>query len=104
MSTDPALSRKEADIVGLHLGPPTNALVLSVDEKPTFQRSRGSPSMSRRRGAKTLTGASFKSREQLVRAIEDFLSVCNQKAAPFVWRKREVKGAQLRNTISHLCN
>jgi hypothetical protein len=25
-------------------------------------------------------------------------------AKPFVWRKREVKGSQLRNTIVNLCN
>src|SRR5258708_25131669 len=28
----------------------------------------------------------------------------NRNAAPFVWRKREVKGAQLRNTIVNLRN
>ena len=52
---------------------------------------------------KALTGGSFTSREQLVKAIEDFILVYNQKAAPFVWRKREVKGAQLINIISNLC-
>jgi transposase len=53
---------------------------------------------------KALTGASFSSVEQLIQAITDFLKVHNQKAAPFVWRKREVKGAQLRNTIINLRN
>jgi transposase len=210
VSTDPEFSRKAADIVGLYLDPPTNALVLSVDEKPTIQAIereagyvktssgkvvrgmkstykrhgtvnlfaalevatgtiRGKTTQTKKRedfrtfmdevvadypadqeihvildnlsthkknddwlaahpnvtfhftptsaswlnqveiwfgilGRKALTGASFTSREQLVRAIEDFMSIYNQKAAPFVWRKREVKGAQLRNTISNLCN
>ena len=28
----------------------------------------------------------------------------NERAKPFRWRKREVKGSQLRNTIVNLCN
>jgi hypothetical protein len=34
VSTDPEFSRKAADVVGLYLNPPENALVLCVDEKP----------------------------------------------------------------------
>lgn len=210
VSTDPEFSRKAADIVGLYLDPPRNALVLSVDEKPTIQAIertmgyvktssgkvvrgmkstykrhgtvnlfaalevstgtiRGKTTQTKKRedfqqfmeeivadypanqelhvildnlsthkknddwlathpnvtfhftptsaswlnqveiwfgilGRKALTGASFTSREQLVKAIEDFASVYNQNAAPFAWRKREVKGAQLKNTIINLCN
>ncbi len=52
---------------------------------------------------KTLNGASFTSTAQLSQAIADFITAHNQKATPFVWRKREVKGAQLRNTIANLC-
>lgn len=37
ISTDPEFARKAADIVGLYLDPPENALVLSVDEKPAIQ-------------------------------------------------------------------
>ena len=37
VSTDPEFARKAADIIGLYLDPPTHALVLSVDEKPTIQ-------------------------------------------------------------------
>ena len=53
---------------------------------------------------KALSGASFRSAEQLTQAIQDFTAAYNQRAAPFVWRKREVKGAQLRHTIVNLCN
>ena len=42
--------------------------------------------------------------EQLKQAIDDFTAVYNEHVAPFVWRKREVKGAQLRHTIIDLCN
>jgi transposase len=37
VSSDPELAAKAADIVGLHLAPPENALVISVDEKPQVQ-------------------------------------------------------------------
>lgn len=210
VSTDPQFAVKAADIIGLYLDPPKNALVLSVDEKPTIQALerargyvqtssgkvvqglkstykrhgtinlfaalevatgviRGKTTTSKKRvdfqafmdevvseyGAdreihvildnlcthkknddwlaahpnvtfhftptsaswlnqveiwfgifsrKALVGASFQSVEQLVQAIHDFMEVYNEHAAPFVWRKREVKGAQLRNTIVNLRN
>ncbi len=37
ISTDPEFGPKAADIVGLYLSPPENAIVLSVDEKPHIQ-------------------------------------------------------------------
>jgi transposase len=37
ISTDPQFAPKAADIVGLYLNPPDNAVVLSVDEKPHIQ-------------------------------------------------------------------
>ncbi len=37
LSTDPQFARKAADIVGLYLDPPQNAVVVSVDEKPSIQ-------------------------------------------------------------------
>ncbi|MCX6620136.1 MAG: IS630 family transposase, partial [Acidobacteria bacterium] len=43
-------------------------------------------------------------RDQLRLAIEDFVALTNQNPKPFRWRKREVKGSQLRNTIINLCN
>ncbi len=37
ISTDPEFGPKAADIVGLYLNPPENALVIAVDEKPSIQ-------------------------------------------------------------------
>ena len=37
VSTDPQFTQKAADIVGLYLDPPENAIVISVDEKPAIQ-------------------------------------------------------------------
>jgi len=53
---------------------------------------------------KTRRGASFASIEELVQAIRAFIATYNQNSVPFVWRKREVRGAQLRNTIVNLRN
>ena len=53
---------------------------------------------------KALRGASFRNLEQLRQAIEDFIAAYGPTAKPFVWRKREVKGSQLRNTIVNLRN
>ena len=51
---------------------------------------------------KTLSGASFKTKDQLREAIEAFIRKHNERAKPFRWRKREVKGSQLQNTIINL--
>ena len=37
VSTDPEFAKKAADIVGLYMNPPENALVFCVDEKPSIQ-------------------------------------------------------------------
>ena len=51
---------------------------------------------------KALRGASFSSVEDLRHAIESFIAAYNPSAKPFKWRKREVKGTQLRDTIVNL--
>jgi transposase len=210
VSTDPEFIPKAADIVGLYLDPPENALVISVDEKPSIQALEratgyvetdngkivhGFKSTYKRHGTlnlfaaleiatgaihtqttqqkrrtefltfmdqvvtdlpnekeihvildnycihkkndawlaahpnvhfhftptsaswlnqveiwfgifsrKALRGANFKSIEQLRHAIEAFVAAYGPNAKPFVWRKREVKGSQLKNTIVNLRN
>jgi len=210
VSTDPEFAAKAADVIGLYLNPPQNALVLSVDEKPSIQALerargyvhtsngkivRGIKSTYKRHGTvnlfaalevatgvirgkttqtkkrvdfqafmddivaeqpenrqihvildnlnthkknddwlaahpnvtfhftptgaswlnqveiwfgifqrKALKNASFGGIEQLCQAIHAFTAAYNENAALFVWRKREVRGTQLRNTIVNLCN
>ena len=53
---------------------------------------------------KALRGLSTKSTAELRQAIEAFVAAYAQHARPFKWRKREVKGSQLRNTIVNLRN
>jgi len=210
VSTDKEFAAKAADVIGLYLDPPANALVISVDEKPSIQALeratgyvetdngkivRGFKSTYKRHGTlnlfaalqvatgeiktattthkrreeflqfmdqivaeapqgreihaildnycthkkcdawlarhpdvrfhftptsaswlnqveiwfglmsrKVLRGANFKNVTELRQAIEAFIAAYNPKAKPFKWRKREVKGSQLRNTIVNLCN
>jgi transposase len=52
---------------------------------------------------KALRGLSTRSTDELRQAIEAFIKAYAQHAKPFKWRKREVKGSQLRNTIVNLC-
>ena len=210
VSTDKEFAAKAADVIGLYLNPPANALVISVDEKPSMQALeratgyvetdngkivRGFKSTYKRHGTlnlfaalqvatgeiksntttlkrreeflqfmdqivadvpagreihaildnycthkkcdawlaqhpnvhfhftptsaswlnqveiwfgimsrKVLRGANFKNVEELRQAVAAFIAAYNPKAKPFKWRKREVKGSQLRNTIVNLCN
>ena len=211
VSTDPEFAPKAAEVVGLYLNPPLNALVLSVDEKPSIQAIqrpsgyvetdsgavvRAMKSTYKRNGTlnlfaaleiasgqvhaqtteqkkredfrrfldaviaelpvdkdihvildhysthkrnedwlakyegrvyfhftptsaswlnqveiwfglltrQSLRGASFANKDQLRTAIQAFVARTNANPKPFHWRKREVKGSQLRNTIVNLCN
>ena len=53
---------------------------------------------------KALRGLSSTTTVELRQAIEAFIAAYSKHAKPFKWRKREVKGSQLRNTIVNLCN
>lgn len=48
---------------------------------------------------KLLRNGSFARTEDLKKGIEEFVAAYHEKAKPFIWRKREIKGDQLRKTI-----
>jgi len=58
ISTDPQFAQKAADIVGLYLDPPENALVLCVDEKPAIQALERAQGYLRLPNGRALTGFS----------------------------------------------
>lgn len=58
ISTDPEFAVKAADVVGLYLNPPENALVLAVDEKPSIQALERAQGWIRLPDGKALTGFS----------------------------------------------
>ena len=103
-------------MIGLYLNPPHNALVLSIDEKPPIQAIertcgyvhtssgkivRAMKSTCKRHGTLNLFAALQVATGEIQGKIT---AAYNKNAAPFIWRKRKVKGAQLRNTIINLCN
>ena len=53
---------------------------------------------------KSLNGASFGSKKDLKTHIEAYARAYNQNCKPFKWRKREVKGSQLKNNIGNFSN
>jgi len=57
-SKDPEFVSKAADVIGLYLSPPENALVLSVDEKPSIQALERTQGYLKLSNGKTLTGHS----------------------------------------------
>lgn len=56
ISTDPYFAQKAADVVGLYLDPPENAVVLCVDEKPHIQALERAQGWLRLPNGKALTG------------------------------------------------
>jgi transposase len=58
ISTDPEFATKAADVVGLYLSPPENAIVLCVDEKPSIQALERAQGWLKLPNGKALTGFS----------------------------------------------
>ena len=56
ISTDPEFAAKAADVVGLYLAPPQNALLLSVDEKPHIQALERAQGYLRLPSGRAVTG------------------------------------------------
>lgn len=53
---------------------------------------------------KVLKQGTFDTKEELAAKIKEYIEAANGKAHPFIWRKREVKGSQIHNTIANLRN
>ena len=58
VSTDPQFAAKAADIVGIYLDPPENAVVLSVDEKPSIQALERAQGYLKLPNGRAITGQS----------------------------------------------
>lgn len=56
ISTDPEFAQKSADIIGLYLNPPENAVVICVDEKPAIQALERAQGWLRLPNGKAITG------------------------------------------------
>jgi transposase len=58
ISTDPQFAEKAADIIAMYLDPPTNAVVISVDEKPAIQALERAQGWLKLPNGKAITGYS----------------------------------------------
>lgn len=58
ISTDPQFGRKAADIVGLYVDPPENAVVICVDEKPGIQALERAQGWLKLPNGRAVTGSS----------------------------------------------
>jgi len=56
ISTDPEFAAKSADIIGLYLDPPENAVVICVDEKPAIQALERAQGWLKLPNGKAITG------------------------------------------------
>jgi transposase len=90
ISTDPEFTRKAADIVGLYLHPPENAVVLSVDEKPPIQALERAQGWLRLPDGKALTGFSHEYKRHGTSTLFAALEVATgqMKAGHFHRRRR----------------
>ena len=57
-SNDPEFTAKAADVVGLYMAPPENAIVICVDEKPSIQALERAQGYLKLPNGRTLTGHS----------------------------------------------
>jgi len=57
-SKDPEFAAKAADVVGLYMAPPDNAIVLSIDEKPSIQALERAQGYLKLPNGRALTGHS----------------------------------------------
>jgi transposase len=98
-SNDPEFAAKAADVVGLYLAPPRNAIVIWLARHPkvTFHYTPTRASwLNQVEGwfsilqGQSLSGASFTSVEQLREHIDAFIDTYNEDAEPFAWTKSEV--------------
>jgi transposase len=90
VSTDPEFVPKAADIVGLYLNPPQNAVVLCVDEKPCIQALERAQGWIRLPNGRALTGFSHEYQRHGTTTLFAALEVATGvvKATQFQRRRR----------------
>ena len=76
VSTDPEFAPKAADIVGLYLNPPEDAIVLCVDEKPSIQALERAQGWLRLPNGKAITGESHRCKRHGTTTLFAALEVC----------------------------
>lgn len=99
-STDPEFVRKAADIVGLYLHPPENAVVLCVDEKPHIQALERAQGWLRLPNGRALTGRNHEYRRHGTTTLFAALEVATGRVrAGHYQRRRRVEFLHFMNQV-----
>lgn len=100
VSTDPEFARKAADIVGLYLDPPENAVILCVDEKPHIQALERAQGWLRLPNGRALTGESHQYKRHGTTTLFAALEVATGEVrAGHYQRRRRVEFLDFMNTV-----
>jgi transposase len=83
-SNDPEFTAKAADVVGLYIDPPANAIVLCVDEKPSIQALERAQGYLKLPNGRALTGQSHDYRRHGTTTLFAALEVANGKIVPSI--------------------
>jgi transposase len=99
-STDPDFVAKAAEIVGLYLDPPQDALVLAVDEKPHIQALERAQGYLKLPGGRALTGQSHNYKRNGTSTLFAALNVLTgEVTAGHYQRRRRVEFLDFMNRV-----
>lgn len=100
VSTDPEFVPKAADIVGLYLHPPANAIVLSIDEKPHIQALERAQGYLRLPNGRAVSGYSHDYTRHGTTTLFAALNVATgQVKAGHTWRRRRRDFLEFMNEV-----
>jgi transposase len=99
-STDPEFVAKAADVVGLYMAPPENAIVICVDEKPSIQALERAQGYLKLPNGRALTGQSHDYKRHGTSTLFAALEVASGKViAAHKKRRRRVEFLDFMNDI-----
>jgi transposase len=99
-SDDPEFAAKAADVVGLYLAPPENAIVICVDEKPSIQALERAQGYLKLPNGRTLSGRSHDYKRHGTSTLFAALEVATGKVtAAHKTRRRRVEFLEFMNEI-----
>ena len=87
-SNDPDFAAKAADIVGLYMAPPKNAVVVCVDEKPSIQALERAQGYLKLPNGRALTGESHNYKRHGTTTLFAALEVATGKVVKAIHKKR----------------
>lgn len=100
VSTDPEFVPKAADIIGLYLHPPENAIVLSIDEKPHIQALERAQGYLRLPNGRAMTGYNHEYTRHGTTTLFAALNVATgQVKAGHYWRRRRREFLDFMNEV-----